>query len=95
MSDKVTYTKLFALERGLNIPDGLSNSAFFERVAEQVNQTPQELTNTLWNMYNPSRIWMVMLSIGLAATFCLFLYDKFLMKDEAPSATKETETTTA
>ncbi|MGL5682396.1 MAG: MFS transporter [Marinifilaceae bacterium] len=95
ISDKVTYTKQFALEKGLNIPEGLSNSAYFERVAEQVNQTPQELTNTLWNMYNPSRIWIVMLSIGLAATFLLFLYDRFLMKDETPAAAKETEKTIA
>jgi hypothetical protein len=76
MSDKVMIVRDFALQRGLQIQDGLSTNAYFEEVARQVNLTPQELTNLLWDTYHPSRIWIVLLVIGLVAAFALFIYNR-------------------
>jgi len=76
MSDKVTITQKFATEKGLQITEGLSNNAYFEEVARQVSLTPQELTNYLWEIYEPSRMWIVILTIGAAAAICLFLFDR-------------------
>lgn len=81
MSDKVTFVKDYATKQGLTISENLSNSAYFDEVARQVNLSPGDLTNLLWHQYHPSTIWMVMLAIGLGATFMLYLYDKFLMKE--------------
>ena len=76
MSDKVSITQKFVAEKGLAIADGLSTNEYFNEVARQVNMSPSDLTNHLWEAYNPSRMWIVILSIGVAATVCLFIYDK-------------------
>jgi dipeptide/tripeptide permease len=79
MSDKVAVTVDFALSRGLAVPGGLSANAYFEEVARQVNLSPQELTGLLWDMYDPSRIWIVLLVIGCVAAGCLFVYDRVIL----------------
>ena len=76
MSDKVFLTQQFVAEKGLSIVDGLSTNEYFNEVAHQVNMSPNDFTNHLWNTYNPSSIWIVILSIGIGATICLFIYDK-------------------
>ncbi len=82
LSDKVTLTERFAAEKGLTVSDGLSTNAYFEEVARQLSLTPQELTSLLWDTYEPSRLWMVIFAIGLAAAFSLFLYDRFTTPKE-------------
>lgn len=76
MSDKVTITKQFVEEKGLQITEGLSTNEYFEEVAQQVGMSPQELTNTLWETYNPSGMWIVIFAIGAAAAIALFIYDR-------------------
>ncbi len=80
MSDKVMITEKFVAGKGLRIADGLSTNEYFNEVARQVNMSPQELTNHLWNTYNPSGMWIVILSIGVTAAVCLFVYDKVTSK---------------
>jgi len=76
MSDKVTITKQFAAEKGLTIAEGLSTNEYFNEVARQVSMSPNDLTNLLWDTYNPSSMWIVILSIGVGTTACLFIYDR-------------------
>jgi dipeptide/tripeptide permease len=76
LSDKVLLTERFVADRGLRIAEGLSSHAYFEEAARQVNLSPQELTRLLWDTYNPSRMWIVVLAIGVATALCLFIYDK-------------------
>ncbi|MDH6312629.1 POT family proton-dependent oligopeptide transporter [Parabacteroides sp. PFB2-10] len=80
MSDKVSFTEQFVAEKGLQIADGLSTNAYFEEVARQVEMTPQALTNLLWDTYHPSNLWMVILAIGVAAAFALYVYDRVTSK---------------
>ncbi|MDH6303405.1 POT family proton-dependent oligopeptide transporter [Parabacteroides sp. PF5-5] len=82
MSDKVELSHRFVTEKGLQIQEGLSTNAYFEEVARQVNLSPHELTNLLWETYNPSHIWMVLLAIGLIAVVCLFIYDRIINKEQ-------------
>lgn len=84
MSDKVAIVKDFAAQKGLTIQEGLSTNAYFDEVARQVDLTPQQLTNLLWDTYNPSRLWMVLLAIGLLATLALFTYNKVTSKTLNP-----------
>lgn len=80
MSDKVMIVQKFAAEKGLQIADGLSSNAYFDEVARQVGLSPQALTNLLWETYNPSRLWMVILAIGMGAAFLLFVYDRVISR---------------
>jgi dipeptide/tripeptide permease len=81
MSDKVTITKQFVADKGLQVADGLSTNEYFEEVARQVSMSPQELTNTLWETYNPSSMWIVLFAIGVAAAVSLFIYDRITGKN--------------
>jgi len=80
LSDKVEITRRFVMEKGLHVDDSLSTKAYFENVAHQLNLTPQELTNKLWDTYHPSSMWMVLFAIGLLATVMLFIYDRAINK---------------
>jgi len=76
MSDKVEITRKFVADKALQIPDGLSTNEYFNAVAGQIGLTTKELTTQLWTTYNPSSIWMVILSIGILTTACLLIYDR-------------------
>jgi dipeptide/tripeptide permease len=80
LSDKVMIVREFASEKGLSIPEGLSTNAYFEEVARRVNLNSRELTDMLWDMYNPSRLWVVLLAIGLCAAGALFIYNRAVNK---------------
>jgi dipeptide/tripeptide permease len=81
LSDKVTMTERFAATRGLQIPEGLSTGAYFEEVARQTGLSSGELTRLLWESFEPSRLWMVLLATGLVAACGLFVYDRVISKD--------------
>jgi dipeptide/tripeptide permease len=82
LSDKVTMTVAYARERGFAVADGLSQGEYFDEVARQAGMTGRELTNTLWDAYAPSSIWLVVLGIGLLATAFLFLYDRAMPRPD-------------
>jgi dipeptide/tripeptide permease len=76
LSDKVVMTEKLIAGKGLQIDPGLSTNARFEEAAHQLSLSPQELTNLLWDTYHPSDLWIVILSVGLLAALCLYLYDR-------------------
>lgn len=79
MSDKHTFVKQVAEKQGLTISEGLTQNQYFEAVAAQMNMNPSELTNYLWQQYNPSSIWVVIFSIGIFAAISLWLYNRFII----------------
>jgi dipeptide/tripeptide permease len=82
LSDKVELTHRYVAEHGLHIPDGLSTNAYFEEAARQAGLPPEALTDVLWDLYNPSQIWMVLLGIGLLAVICLEIYDRVISRKQ-------------
>lgn len=76
LSDKVMMVQKLAIEKGLEIPANLSNNAYFEQVARQLNLSTHELTRLLWDTYHPSKMWIVILAIGLGTSLLLWIYDK-------------------
>jgi len=83
MSDKTLFVKQEAAKRGLEISESLSQNEYFNQAAKSMNMNPMELTNYLWTSYNPSKIWYVILAIGLFAVAALYFYDKLLLNKKA------------
>jgi len=79
MSDKTEFVTQEVMKRGLVISENLSQNQYFNQAANAMHMSPQELTNYLWKSYHPSRIWYIILAIGLFAVVALFFYDKLLM----------------
>ncbi|OQY04883.1 MAG: MFS transporter [Bacteroidetes bacterium 4572_117] len=81
-SDKVSLLKIEVAKRGLEIPEianGFSQNDYYNRAGELMGMDQQQLTDFLWNNYNPSKIWMVFSAIGVATIIGLLLYDKFIL----------------
>ncbi len=89
MSDKVYLLKKEVVSRGLAIPeigstvDGTDTvfpqTDFLNRAAELMNMTQSQMTQYLWDTYNPSKIWILFTGIGIATAILLFVYDRFLL----------------
>ncbi len=86
ISDKVTLLKEEVAARGLQIQeisDTFTQNDYINKVAELLGMTPQQLTDFLWTNYHPYNFWMVVTGIGLGTTLLLFLFDRFVLKQES------------
>ena len=84
MSDKMMIVRKYVEEKGLSIPEGLSNNAYFDEAARQSGMSPHELTDFLWNTYHPSQIWMVLMGGWCRSGFLLlFVYDRVTSRSES------------
>ena len=88
MSDKITLLHMEIISRGLNIPQigskiqgdkVFTKTDYFNKAAEMMGLSQHQLTQMLWNKYNPSKIWIIFTAIGLTTVALLFIYDRFLL----------------
>jgi len=85
MSDKITLLQKEVAARGLDIQsigDNFTQNDYMNRAAELMGMNRLELTDYLWQTYNPSKIWMVVFAIGITTVVLLYLYDKLLLKSK-------------
>lgn len=95
MSDKITLLKTEVAARSLSIPEiskTFTQNDYIARAAELMNMTHAQLTQMLWDKYNPSRIWIIFTAIGLCTAFFLFLYDRLLLSKKIVEKPDESET---
>ena len=64
-------------KKGLQHRISSPNNVYFEEVARQLQLSGHELNHLLWEKYNPSGIWVVILATGLCSSLFLWIYDKF------------------
>lgn len=85
MSDKITLLKQEFVSKGWEIPmidNDFTKNDFLNLAAEKMNFTQPQLTDYLWNTYNPQNIWMVFTAIGMFTVIALFSYDKLILKSK-------------
>lgn len=83
MSDKIALLQKEVAARGFTVPDisgTFTQNDYMRRAAELMGMDPHEITQYLWNTYNPSRIWIVFSGIGVATVVALFLYDRLWLR---------------
>ncbi|MDQ1770076.1 MFS transporter [Labilibaculum sp. A4] len=86
MSDKVTLMIREVTARGLQIPEiskDFSATDYFNKAGELMGMDQNQLTQYLWNTYNPSNIWYVILAIGFFSVTALYFYDRLLLNKKA------------
>ena len=83
MSDKITLAQKEVAARGIDLPAigaDFTKNDFFSTAASKMNMNTDQLTQFLWDKYDPSSFWMVVVGIGFAAAFLLLLYDRYVLK---------------
>lgn len=83
MSDKISLAQREVVLRGIDLPaigEKFTKNDFFTTAAAKMNMSANQLTQFLWDKYNPSSFWMVVVGIGLTAAFLLLLYDRYVLK---------------
>lgn len=81
ISDKHSLVKREMALKGFNFSENLTQNQYFESAAKALDMNELQLINYLWNTYNPSKIWMIVMAIGLLAALCLWVYNKKMIKD--------------
>ena len=76
IADKDLLVQKEMAVQGFTLSEGLSKNAYFEQAAAQMNLSTKELTNMLWEKYQPGNIWIIIFLIGLMAAVALFVYDR-------------------
>jgi dipeptide/tripeptide permease len=83
MSDKISLLKLEVAKRGLEIQDiskDFTQNDYLKKAAELMHTNQHGLTNMLWDIYKPYKIWYIFSAIGVATIIALFFYDRMVLR---------------
>ncbi|MCA1757607.1 MAG: hypothetical protein LC649_09135 [Bacteroidales bacterium] len=84
LADKIWLLRKAVAERGFEIEpvsDTFTQNQYTERAQELFGMNSAELTQYLWNSYNPQKVWILFTGLALLASVSLFLYDRYILKD--------------
>lgn len=84
LSDKYTLLRTYLVEtEHYQLKDiaEIDDAVLFNSSLETLNINAQELTQTLYNTYQPGTIWLVFVAIGLGTAALLLLYNRFVLKE--------------
>ena len=73
----------FALSKSIDISNvqlPFSKSQYFALAEQKLQMSHWELTQLLWDTYQPNKLWMVILAIGLFSVITLSIYDRVVIK---------------
>ena len=74
LSDKHSLVVHELESRNILIHSDMKKNEVFQLAMNKLNMTESELTNYLWQNYQPNQIWMVILGIGFLAALLLWIY---------------------
>ncbi len=88
-SDKLTLLQSEMQNRGIDMPEvnaGFSKNQYFEMASEKLEMTQSQMTQMIWDTYNPNKIWYVIVGIGIVTIIALYVYDRLVIR---PKEAKE------
>ncbi len=91
-SDKLSLLQTEMKSKGINMPEigeGFSKNDYFKMASEKLNMTQNEMTQMVWDTYNPNKIWYVIVGIGIVAILALVVYDNMVVKPKERKLKKD------
>lgn len=81
-SAKDEFARQMLIERGLS-PDQVTHQALpigeaFKKLVEVTGQSPETLTQTLFQSHHVGLTWYIMAAVGLASTVMIFVYGRWI-----------------
>ena len=63
-----------------------SKNDYFASASEKLGMTQNEMTQFIWDTYNPNKIWYFIVGIGVVTIIALTVYDRLVIR---PKEAKE------
>lgn len=82
-SDKLSLLQNEMATRGIEMPEvseSFSKNQYFELAEKKLGMTHWEMTQMLWENYNPNKIWYVIVGIGVFTIIALSIYDRVVIR---------------
>jgi hypothetical protein len=90
-SDKLTLLQGEMATRGISMPavdKTFTKNDYFALASEKLGMSETEMTQFVWDSYDPSKIMYVIVGIGVVTILALFFYDRLVIR---PNAKKDLE----
>jgi proton-dependent oligopeptide transporter, POT family len=91
-SDKLTLLQTEMAGRNIDMPQvtpEFSKNEYFSLAAERLNMTEVEMTQMLWDSYQPNQIWYVIVGIGVITILALNIYDRLVLRPQERQQAQE------
>ena len=88
-SDKLSLLQTEMAKRAIEMPEisqEFSKNDYFALAAEKLGITQVEMTQLIWDNYQPNKIWYVIVGIGIVTILALSIYDKMVIKPKEAAA---------
>jgi dipeptide/tripeptide permease len=82
-SDKVSILGTEMGKRNIVMPEiseSFSKNDYYALAAEKLNMTQSEMTQMLWDSYQPNKIWWIIALIGLVTVVAMIIYNQLVVK---------------
>ena len=82
-SDKLSLLQAEMFNRGLEMPkisENFSKNQYFTLASEKLEMTQIQMTQMIWDTYQPNKIWYVIVGIGVVTIAALIIYDNLVIK---------------
>jgi len=82
-SDKLSLLQTEMSNRGLQMPEvtkEFTKNDYFALASEKLEMTQVQMTQLIWDTYNPNKIWYVIVGIGVVTILALTIYDRVVIR---------------
>ena len=88
-SDKLSLLQTEMAKRAIEMPEvtkEFSKNDYFATASEKLGMTQNEMTQFIWDTYNPNKIWYVIVAIGIVTIIALTVYDRLVIRPNEAKA---------
>jgi dipeptide/tripeptide permease len=82
-SDKLSLLQSEMGNRGIQMPEvnaDFSKNQYFDMASQKLGMSQQEMTQLIWENYQPNKIWYVVVGVGLVTVAALYIYDRMVVR---------------
>ena len=88
-SDKLSLLQIEMSHRGISMPEitqAFTKNDYFTSASAKLGMTETQMTQFIWDNYDPNKIWYVITGIGVVTILALIIYDKKVIRPKEAKA---------
>ena len=88
-SDKLSLLQVEMSGRGIAMPQitqAFTKNDYFATASQKLGMTQTQMTQFIWDKYNPDKIWLVISGIGVITILALIIYDRVVIRPKEAQA---------